>query len=105
MDGYQIKEVGGDFVIFAGDLSVLRCQTERDAKVAVSSALDLFENPNNWWRALQERLAISEPPKTAEEAMPGQYLVGAGAPPSREGPNIRPVGRQPEVSSTRVLHL
>jgi hypothetical protein len=70
MDGYQIKEVGGGFVVLAGDVSILKCQTERDAEVAVSTALDLFENPNNWWPALQERLAISEPPKTAEEAMP-----------------------------------
>jgi hypothetical protein len=70
MDGYQIKEVGGCFVVFAGDVSVLRCQTERDAEVAVSTALELLEKPNDWWRALQERLAISGHPKTTEEAMP-----------------------------------
>ena len=69
MDRYRIEEVRGGFVVFAGNVSVLRCQTERDAEVAVATALDLLENPNDWWRALQERLAISEPTKTVEEAM------------------------------------
>jgi hypothetical protein len=40
MDGYRIVEVGSDFVVLAGDLSVLRCQTERDAEMAVATALD-----------------------------------------------------------------
>jgi hypothetical protein len=63
MDGYRIVEIGGDFVVFAGDVSVLRChyQTARDAEVAVATALDLLKNPNEWWRVLQERLSASEP--------------------------------------------
>jgi hypothetical protein len=61
MDGYRIVEVGSDFVVLAGDVSVLRCQTERDAEMAVATALDLLENPDEWWRLLQERLAASDP--------------------------------------------
>jgi hypothetical protein len=32
MDGYRIVEVGDEFVVFAGNASVLRCQTQRDAE-------------------------------------------------------------------------
>jgi hypothetical protein len=69
MDGYRIVEVGDEFVVFAGNASVLRCQTQRDAEAAVASALDLLENPNEWWRSLQQRLAAGEPTASADEAI------------------------------------
>jgi hypothetical protein len=69
MDGYRIVEVGSNFVVLAGDVSVLRCQTERDAEMAVATALDLLENPDEWWRFLQERLAASQPVTATHEAI------------------------------------
>jgi hypothetical protein len=69
MDGYRIVEVGDEFVVFAGDVSVLRCQTQRDAEAVVASALNLLENPNEWWRSLEQRLAAGEPTVGADETM------------------------------------
>jgi hypothetical protein len=60
MDGYRIMQVGHDFVVFAGDVSVLKCQTEKDAQNAIAVALDLLENPDEWWNMLSQRLAASE---------------------------------------------
>jgi hypothetical protein len=55
MDGYRIKQIGHDFVVFSGDVSVLKCQTEK-----IAAALDLLENPDEWWNVLRQRLAASE---------------------------------------------
>ena len=60
MDKYRVMQVGRDFIIFAGDVSVLKCQTERDAEKVIAVALDLFENPDEWWRVLRQRLAARE---------------------------------------------
>ena len=60
MDKYRVMQVGRDFIIFAGDVSVLKCQTERDAEKVIAVAVDLFENPDEWWNVLIQRLAASE---------------------------------------------
>jgi hypothetical protein len=59
MNEYRIVQVDDSFVVFAGDVSILRCHTERDAEAVVASALDLLENPSEWWRVLRERLAAN----------------------------------------------
>jgi hypothetical protein len=69
MDGYRIVEVGNEFVVFAGNASVLRCQTQRDAEAVVASALDLLENPNEWWRYLEQRPAAGESTAGADETI------------------------------------
>jgi hypothetical protein len=60
MDGYRIKQIGHDFVVFSGDGSLLKCQTEKDAQTIIAAALDLLENPDEWWNLLRQRLAASE---------------------------------------------
>lgn len=60
MDKYRVMQVGRDFIIFAGDVSVLKCQTERDAEKVIAVAVDLFENPDEWWNVLSQRLAASD---------------------------------------------
>jgi hypothetical protein len=60
MDGYRVMQVGPDFVVFAGDVGVLKCQTEKDAQAAIAVAMDLLENPDEWWFVLRRRLAASE---------------------------------------------
>ena len=57
MDNYRIMQVGHDFIIFAGDVSILRCQSEHDAQIAIAVALDLLEHPDEWWNVLRQRLA------------------------------------------------
>ena len=49
MDNYRIVRVGHDFVVFADDVSILKCQTEKDAEIAIAVALDLLEHPDDWW--------------------------------------------------------
>ncbi len=36
MDNYRIVRVGHDFVVFADDVSILKCQTEKDAEIAIT---------------------------------------------------------------------
>jgi hypothetical protein len=60
MDGYRIMQIGHDFVVFSGDVSVLKCQSEKDAQTAIAAAVDLLENPDEWWSVLRQRLAASE---------------------------------------------
>jgi hypothetical protein len=69
MDGYRIMQVGHDFVVFAGDVSVLKCQTEKDAQNAIAVALDLLENPDEWWNMLSQRLAASEAARLSRNAI------------------------------------
>ena len=57
MDGYRVMQVGPDFIVFAGDVGVLKCQTEKDAQTIIAVALDLLENPDEWWSVLRQRLA------------------------------------------------
>jgi hypothetical protein len=60
MDGYRVMQVGPDFIVFAGDVGVLKCQTEKDAQAAIAVAMDLLESPDEWWSVLRQRLAASE---------------------------------------------
>jgi hypothetical protein len=60
MDNYRIVRVGHDFVVFADDVSILKCQTEKDAEIAIAVALDLLEHPDEWWSVLRQRLAASD---------------------------------------------
>lgn len=60
MDGYRVMQVGPDFIVFAGDVGVLKCRTEKDAQAAIAVAMDLLENPDEWWSVLSQRLAASE---------------------------------------------
>jgi hypothetical protein len=60
MDGYRVMQVGPDFIVFAGDVGVLKCQTEKDAQTAIAVAMDLLENPDEWWSVLRQRLAASD---------------------------------------------
>jgi hypothetical protein len=60
MDGYRIMQVGHDFVVSAGDVHVLKCQTEKEAQTIVAAALDILENPDEWWSVLRQRLAASD---------------------------------------------
>jgi hypothetical protein len=60
MDGYRIMQVGPDFIVFSGDVGVLKCRTEKDAQAAIAVAMDLLENPNDWWSVLRQRLAARE---------------------------------------------
>jgi hypothetical protein len=69
MDKYRVMQVGRDFIIFAGDVSVLKCQTERDAEKVIAVALDLFENPDEWWNVLSQRLAASEAARLSGHAI------------------------------------
>jgi len=39
MDNYRIVRVGHDFVVFADDVSILKCQTEKDAEIAIAVGL------------------------------------------------------------------
>ena len=59
MDGYRIMQVGHDFVVSAGGVNVLKCQTEKEAQTIVAAALDILENPDEWWSVLRQRLAAS----------------------------------------------
>jgi hypothetical protein len=69
MDKYRVMQVGRDFIIFAGDVSVLKCQTERDAEKVIAVALGLFENPDEWWNVLSQRLAASEAARLSRHAI------------------------------------
>jgi hypothetical protein len=60
MDGYRVMQVGSDFIVFAGDVGVLKCRTEKDAKAAIAVAMDLLENPDEWWSVLRQRLAARD---------------------------------------------
>jgi hypothetical protein len=60
MDGYRIMQVGLDFIVFAGVVGVLKCQTENDAQSAIAVATDLLENPDEWWSVLRQRLAAND---------------------------------------------
>jgi hypothetical protein len=60
MDGYRVMQVGSDFIVFAGDVDVLKCRTEKDAKAAIAVAMDLLENPDEWWSVLRQRLAARD---------------------------------------------
>jgi hypothetical protein len=60
MDGYRVMQVGPDFIVFAGDVGVLKCRTEKDAEAAIAVAMDLLENPDEWWSVLRQRLAARE---------------------------------------------
>jgi hypothetical protein len=60
MDGYRIMQVGHDFVVSAGDVNILKCRTEKDAQTVVAAALDILENPDEWWSVLRQRLAASD---------------------------------------------
>jgi hypothetical protein len=68
MDGYRIKQIGHDFVVFSGDVSVLKCQTEKDAQTIIAAASDLLENPDEWWNVLRQRLAASEAGRQSSNA-------------------------------------
>ena len=65
MDGYRIKQIGPDFVVSSGDL---KCQTEKDAQTIIAAALDLLENPDEWWNVLRQRLAASEAARQSSSA-------------------------------------
>jgi hypothetical protein len=69
MDGYRIKKVGHDFVVVAGDVSVLKCRTEKEAQIAIRMALDLLENPDQWWNVLRQRLAASDAARSSRNAV------------------------------------
>jgi hypothetical protein len=60
MDGYRVMQVGSDFIVFAGDVGVLKCRTEKDAKAAIAVAMDLLENLDEWWSVLRQRLAARD---------------------------------------------
>jgi hypothetical protein len=60
MDGYRVMQVGPDFIVFSGDVGVLKCRTEKGAQAAIAVAMDLLENPNDWWSVLRQRLAARE---------------------------------------------
>jgi hypothetical protein len=60
MDNYRIMQVEHDFVVFADDVSILKCQTEKDAEIAIAVALDLLEHPDEWWSVLRQRPAASD---------------------------------------------
>ena len=68
MDNYRITQVGHDFIIFAGDVSILKCQTEKDAQSAIAVALDLLEHPDEWWSVLRQRLAASDAARLSANA-------------------------------------
>ena len=62
IDGYRFLQVGADFVVFAGDVGVLKCRTEKDAEV-------LWRWPwTSWktrmkWSVLRQRPAAREVPR------------------------------------------
>jgi hypothetical protein len=60
MDGYRVMKVGPDFIVFAGDVGVLKCRTEKDAEDASAVAMDLLENPDEWWSVLRQRLTARD---------------------------------------------
>jgi hypothetical protein len=65
MDGYRVMQVGPDFVVFAGDVGVLRCRTEKDAEAAIAVAIDLLADPDAWWSVLRQRLAARDAARLA----------------------------------------
>jgi hypothetical protein len=68
MDKYRVMQVGCDFIIFADDVGVLKCQTERDAQNVIGVALDLLEYPDEWWNVLSQRLAASKAARSSGNA-------------------------------------
>jgi hypothetical protein len=60
MHGYRVMQVGPDSKVLAGDVGVLKCQTEKDAPSAIAVAMDLLENPDEWWSVLRQRLAAND---------------------------------------------
>jgi hypothetical protein len=40
MDGYRVMQVGPDFIVFSGDVGVLKCRTEKDAQAAIAVAME-----------------------------------------------------------------
>jgi hypothetical protein len=60
MDGYRVMQVRPDFIVFAGDVAVIKCQTEKDAEAAIAVAMGLLENPDEWCSVLRQRLAASD---------------------------------------------
>jgi hypothetical protein len=60
VDGYRVMQVGPDFIVFAGDVGVLKCRIEKDAESAIAVAMDLLENPDEWWSVLRQRLAAND---------------------------------------------
>ncbi|HEY4780791.1 MAG TPA: hypothetical protein VIH54_03170 [Chthoniobacterales bacterium] len=68
MDNYRIMQVEHDFVVFADDVSILKCQTEKDAQIAIAVALDLLEHPDEWWSVLRQRLAASDAARLSRNA-------------------------------------
>ena len=69
MDGYRIKKVGHDFVVVAGDVSVLKCRTEKEAQITIRMALDLLKNPDRWRNVLRQRLAASDAARSSRNAV------------------------------------
>jgi hypothetical protein len=68
MDNYRIMQVEHDFVVFADDVSILKCQTEKDAQMAIAVALDLLEHPDAWWSVLRQRLSASDAARLSRNA-------------------------------------
>jgi hypothetical protein len=68
MDRYRMVQIGRDFVIFAGGVSVLKCQTERDAQITIAVALELQANPDERWAELRQRLTASDAAPSSNEA-------------------------------------
>jgi hypothetical protein len=59
-DPRRVAQVGPDFIVFAGDVGVLKYQTESDAQSAIAVAMDFLENPDEWWSVLRQRLAAND---------------------------------------------
>ena len=78
MDGYRVMQVGPDFIVFSGDVGVLKCRTEKDAQAAIAVAMDLLENPNDWWSVLRQRLAAND--VTRQSSGMSVDIAGADSP-------------------------
>jgi hypothetical protein len=72
-------QIGRDFVIFAGGVSVLKCQTERDAQITIAVALDLQANPDERWAELRQRLTASDAAPSSNKAPDTATISGVGA--------------------------
>ena len=43
MDQYHVERIGRDFIIFVGNVSILRCSTKRKAENTIAAALHLLD--------------------------------------------------------------
>ena len=55
MDRYRIERVGREFIVVAGNVSLLKCETKRRAEATIRAALNLLDQPAEWQITIDKR--------------------------------------------------